>query len=215
MNLYWVTSKIGTEDWFVVAKSKINAERFFESAEGFEENDGKAKLICSISKELIEKFKLEIENYPPMELLKDLGGTIYSDLVPRIVNINGKVYKEGELTYYSSFKDLKNKTGVYIIRIQNSNTYKIGITKDLKSRISNFTTANPNTIKIEYFIETIHYKSLEKHFHRIFKNNRMSGEWFNFSHDEFQIVESNLAVLHKSNLFFVYDFKGLYKELYE
>lgn len=215
MKLYWVFSKTKTEDWFVIAKSKQKAERFFENAEGFDTYEGQAELICLIPKKIIVKFEVEEEKFPNLEILKELGGVIYSEDVPRIINFNGKVYVEGHLTYKTAYEEIENKTGVYIIRFQNTDNYKIGITKNLKTRISQFSTGNPDNIIIEYFIATEHYKSLEKHFHSIFKNNRMKGEWFKFTQKEFQELESNLVILAESDLFFVYDIKGLYEWLHK
>ena len=45
MNLYWVTTEDGVEDWFSVAKSKKLAEEYHESAEGFNPGEAKAKLV--------------------------------------------------------------------------------------------------------------------------------------------------------------------------
>lgn len=215
MKLYWVFSKTKTEDWFVIAKSKLQAERFFENAEGFDMYDGQAELICVVPKEIINKYDIYEENFANLEILKELGGVVYSEEVPRIVNINGKVYVEGHLTYEIAYDEIENKTGVYIIRFQNTDNYKIGITKNLKTRISQFSTGNPDNIIIEYFIATKHYKSLEKHFHSIFKKYRMKGEWFKFTQQEFEEVESNLVILSKSDLFFVYDIKGLFEWLHK
>lgn len=214
MKLFWLTSIIKTEDWFVVAETKRKAERFFEDAEGFGKYEGKAKNICNISNDLISKYEIEKEEYPRHELIKDLGGIFHSEDVPRIVNFNGNLYIEGHLTYISAFEQIGEKPGVYIVRFQNTETYKIGITKKLKKRISQLSTGSPHNIMIEYFIATEHYKSLEKHFHKIFKNHRVKGEWFRFNKEEFYELECHLSVLQKSDSFFVYNIKGLYQMLY-
>lgn len=210
MKLFWVSTKIGTENWFVIASNKMKAERYFENYEGFDTGDAKAAQIAEIPANILEKQNVSKEQHPRLELLIDLGGKVHSDKVPRIVNFNGKVYTEGHLTYFSIFQQSKNKCGVYIIRIQNTDHFKIGITNDLKKRMSNFATGNPQNLKIEYFVATKHYKSLEKHFHEIFKENRTKGEWFNFNETEFRDLESHLVVLHRSKEFFVHDLKGLY-----
>lgn len=58
MHLYWVTTPCGYENWFAIAKSKKLAEEFHEIAEEFNPNYATAKLVCSISKKIIAKYKL-------------------------------------------------------------------------------------------------------------------------------------------------------------
>ena len=215
MKLFWIFTKCKTEDWFVIAQTKYKAERFFENSEGFDTFYCKSKQICTIEKSIIEKYKIHEEGYAQLDIIKELGGIIYSSDVPRILNLNGLVYIEGHLAYKMAFEEIKSKSGVYIIKFQNTDKYKIGITKNLKSRISQFSTGNPDNIIIEYFIATKHYKSLEKHFHNIFKNNKMKGEWFKFTTKDLQELKSTLVVLAKSDLFFVYDIKGLFEWLNE
>lgn len=60
-------------------------------------------------------------------------------------------------------------------------SYKIGITKnDIKKRIKQLQTGNPNEITLHSFYKTKHYKLLEKWLHRKFntKKTEMHNEWF-------------------------------------
>ena len=146
--------------------------------------------------DLVKKYDLKDSNWPSHELIEELGGKIFSTSNPRKVNFSGKIYTEGNCVDAVFFREFGKKAGVYVIKVQNTIKYKIGITKNLKRRLKEFSTGNPENIKIVYFIETIHYQSLEKHLHEIFKEYRTSGEWFSLDDDTMEIVEANLALLN-------------------
>ncbi len=107
------------------------------------------------------------------------------------------------------FNEIGGEKGVYVIKMQNTEKYKIGKTIDLKRRLKQFSTGNPENIKITYFIATEHYKSLEKHLHEVFNDSRISGEWFSFNEERLQELESHLSLLQsdQSKAFKVYNLK--------
>jgi hypothetical protein len=211
MKLYWATTTDGYEDWFVVAKSKKEAAEFHEYAEGFDPEYANAKLICSIPKELIEKYKINEANWPSLELIGELGGKIISDANPRRVNFNGKIYKEGTFTESIFFDSIVSDAGVYVLNIQKTDKYKIGISQNIRKRIKQFETGNPENIKVVFYVETAHYKSLEKKLHEIFKNDRIGGEWFLFDEERLEELETNLIYLQSKapNDFKFYNVKAL------
>lgn len=210
MNLYWVTTPDGCENWFVFAKTKKLAEEFHENAEGYDLNDATAKKICKIPTVLYDKSDLLLEEsgWPSHELLKKLGGKFDSEDNPRLINFFGKVYIEGTFTEKMFFNDIKISSGVYVIKVQNSSKYKIGRTINIKKRIKQFSTGNPFNIKLLYFIETINYKKLEKNLHNILKQFRIKGEWFNFEDNDLVELESAIAqYTEKSNENKLYNIK--------
>ena len=180
MKLFWVTTPCHYEDWFAVAENKKQAEQFHEFAEGFNPGYAKAKFICDISKDLVRRYNLVESNWPNHKLLTELGGKIITEDNPRKVNFGGVIYREGTCTEGIFFDEFGSKSGVYVIRIQNTEKYKIGETKNLKRRIQQLSTGNPENIKIVYFIATKSYNSLEKHLHKNFSEFRIGGEWFKF-----------------------------------
>jgi len=211
MKLFWATTIDGYENWFVVAETEEKAAQFHEFSEGFNSGDAKAKYVCNIPKNLIERYEINEANWPSHQLLNELGGKIITEDNPRKVNFGGKIYTEGTFSEMMFIKDIDNVAGVYIIKNQNTKKYKIGITKNLKKRIKQFSTGNPENIKIVYFIKTKHYKSLEVHLHEIFKNYRIGGEWFNFSDEKLSEIENNFELLqHRApSDFKVYNIKNV------
>ena len=50
--------------------------------------------------------------------------------------------------------------------------YKVGIAKNVKSRLNSYQTSDPRRhYKLEYSIETPYFKEIENHIHDIFENN--------------------------------------------
>jgi hypothetical protein len=211
MNLYWITTPDGYENWFAFAKTKRQVEKFHENAEGFDNNYANAELVCRIPKELCDRYELTAEGagWPSNELLKELGGKFDTEDNPRIINFFGKVFIEGTFTEGIFFNEIKIKSGVYVIKVQNSKKYKIGITINIKKRLKPFSTGNPFNLKLLYFIETLHYKSLEKHLHNVFKEYRIKGEWFNFDDSDLQEIEYTLAhIANTSDEFILHNIKN-------
>lgn len=211
MKLFWVSMPGGYENWFVVVNSESEAVSFFEIEEGLNDGDATAKFICYISDAIKCEFKLKKADWPTHELLEALGLKITSECNPRKVYFNGKIYIEGTFSERMFFDDIRTATGVYFIKIQNTNKFKIGKTVNIINRIKQLSTANPENIKLVYFIKTDHYKSLEQHFHNLFKEDRIAGEWFVFDDAKLTEVEENIALLQykASSLFRVYNIKAV------
>jgi len=71
---------------------------------------------------------------------------------------------------------------------------KIGVTKDIESRIKTLQTGNPNLIQLEYIEERYKPHKAERYLHKEFHKNRVSGEWFH-GITVFQI-KSKLMMFH-------------------
>ena len=75
---------------------------------------------------------------------------------------------------------------VYFIEARSSknqyhNPIKIGMTKDLKSRLVLIQNGNPFHLSCLFYIEVSTKEKarvLEKKYHNLFKKHRMMGEWF-------------------------------------
>ena len=83
--------------------------------------------------------------------------------------------------------NLEIPTGwVYIIKSQGC--YKIGRTKNIKSRIKSYKTENPYQITILAQKEVVFPKSVEHILLNRFKQKNLHGEWFNLNTKELIIL---------------------------
>lgn len=92
MNLYWVETADGAEDWFVVAPSARRATRWHERAEGYDRGDAFATLVLRIPSALEAP-----EGWPSHELLLSCGARFRRAETPRVVEIDGRPFIEGYL----------------------------------------------------------------------------------------------------------------------
>lgn len=87
--------------------------------------------------------------------------------------------------HYDNLENIELR-GLYLIRNLDNNMLKIGVSNNLKSRINEirsgfkFCGIEPH-LKIECFIETIHYYKLENFLHKEFAENNHQNEWFNIT----------------------------------
>lgn len=113
MNLYWVTSKDHSEDWFVVSDSSANACVFFANYEGFdlETDEIEALFVCLVPEEvgldqtdhanqaLLEACGGIVKEFDDHDLLKTLSREFLDGLGAwtRVVLLNGVIYVEGNV----------------------------------------------------------------------------------------------------------------------
>lgn len=80
---------------------------------------------------------------------------------------------------------------LYIIRQEQTNLYKIGISNKVETRIKNLKTGNPNELKLivcfeadlsDFLGREISY--LEKFLHNCYANNKVKGEWFRLDYSD-------------------------------
>jgi hypothetical protein len=91
---------------------------------------------------------------------------------------------------------------VYFIRekdIQCPNV-KIGYSKDYSKRLKTLQTGHPKSLGIFGLIrcdteDTA--KKLEKHFHTIYKKNKLVGEWFRWHQDFDDLIKNNNSIISK------------------
>ena len=203
-HLYWVTTPQNEENWFVVASNKMKAESFHNDAEGFDDGYSSAKLICEIPTYLLKvHHNIDDEDWPTNELLKELDFNVIEEDFPRIVLFNGKLFYEGKGNL-KIIEDIAAKySGLYVINAVGTNRYKIGFTKDLKSRLRSFRTAMPTKVDLIFYVWTLDYLYLEKLLHNDFKDKRVRGEWFEFDNDDLSKLATTLHNLDKKHFHFI------------
>lgn len=203
-NLYWVTTPCNSENWFIVATSKKEAENFHDDGEGFDRGYSKAREICSIPNEILKIYHAKKDNYwPSLELLEILGFNIAEREFPRIVSYNFKVHYEGTgmikiIEYHTS-----KFPGLYVVNILKTDKYKVGFTKNLGARLIALRTATPFPIRLKFYIMTEFYKELEKELHRLLLPNLTRREWFSLNEVELNKLKVKLNELDKSKFHFV------------
>ena len=83
----------------------------------------------------------------------------------------------------------KNEEG-FIYLIKSNNMYKIGKTKNIKTRIQSIKTSTPFLLEIVHTQKYINYHKIEKHLHTEFKDKRVSGEWFNLTENDIEYIKN-------------------------
>lgn len=178
--LYWVTTPLKEEDWFIIARNAKDACEFHEGAEGFDSGYARAKEICKVEKEYLK----DKAYWAQLDMLKDLGFTVISEAPYRILKKDGKIYQEGSTVKLVVMENSYNKEGLYLIKIANSNLYKIGITKDFTQRLRNLQTGNPFVIEVYNFYPLTTHRKMETYLHNKYKEKKVGGEWFKLTQDD-------------------------------
>ena len=94
MSLFWITTDDHDEDWFIVAADHAGATRFHEDAEGYDEGDATAELVCEVP---VGAPDIET-GWPSDELLIACGATFLPNPTgPRIVRVAGRIFLEGDI----------------------------------------------------------------------------------------------------------------------
>jgi hypothetical protein len=77
---------------------------------------------------------------------------------------------------------------VYLLR--SGRHYKIGKTKDFKSRLDQIKLQLPLKIEVIHQIQTDDPDGIEKYWHRRFEDRRLNGEWFGLSAADVEVFIS-------------------------
>lgn len=102
---------------------------------------------------------------------------------------------------------------VYLIKDPSNQTYKIGVTKDLKKRLLNLQTGNSTELQLMFYYHTPYPFKLEKLLHNKFKQYQYNNEWYELPEADvmnFQLycMEINKIIISlKDNPFFNKQFK--------
>lgn len=96
--------------------------------------------------------------------------------------------KEVELAK-RNFEQSKERGFVYLMRSGNG-YYKIGISKNAKSRLYGLQRQFPIAIEIVHKIASNNYRNVEKYLHRKFSHKRAEYEWFKLEAEDIQWITS-------------------------
>lgn len=82
---------------------------------------------------------------------------------------------------------IKNMGFIYLIgEVDNSNTFKIGVTKkqNIEERKKELQTGNSNELYINQYFETKYPYKIEKMLHMHFYDKKLINEWFSLDNDD-------------------------------
>ena len=77
-----------------------------------------------------------------------------------------------------NFKLPHNRNYVYIIKAEHGNFYKIGRSQDPNSRLHDLQTSNYSKLELVAVFNCLDSNRLESEAHKLFKEKKMRGEWF-------------------------------------
>lgn len=96
---------------------------------------------------------------------------------------------------------------VYLIRLSENSTYKIGVTKNINKRIKQLQTGNAEEIYLVDKYQSDNAYKIEKALHNFFNYNNKLNEWFDLSiEDEIRFkelcikIDNNLKYLQKNKI---------------
>jgi len=85
--------------------------------------------------------------------------------------------------------DIVDKKGfIYVLRAENG-LYKIGYTKDVQKRMQTFPRL-PIKVELVYTMASENARKLETYILRYFRKQRINGEWFELSDEQFEELKS-------------------------
>lgn len=116
--LYWCETDDHDEDWFVIARNARDAESFHVDAEGYDEDDARAQLVCVLPATLQEGAK---RGWPSSEQIVACGGEFLPNVPQdglndlracvgsgsRVVKFGSHVFAEGDIVGNQSNRDGK------------------------------------------------------------------------------------------------------------
>lgn len=73
---------------------------------------------------------------------------------------------------------MNKKNFLYILTMENSDLFKVGVTNDIEKRLSNIQTGNPNKIRILFCDEMEDAYKIESRIKIKYKKYIKNGEWY-------------------------------------
>jgi len=81
---------------------------------------------------------------------------------------------------------------IYVVQIENFNYYKIGWSLHLFERLSKAQTFLPFEIKPIFGVKVKNVRKKEAQLHKLFKEKRIRGEWFQLSFEDLALIKHKL-----------------------
>jgi len=124
-----------------------------------------------------EEFELGIYSQSELCLKFSISKASMSENVKKWNNGKSNLSKKGSM--------------IYIIQMENTDIFKIGVADDPISRIRGIQVGNPYRLKlIDSFYKENAYE-VERKIHKRYKKHRMVGEWFELSSESIEKLRKN------------------------
>lgn len=88
-------------------------------------------------------------------------------------------------------------SSIYILNIEGSNYYKIGVSQNVKRRVSDISSAMPFKVVVLYNQKEDKAYDKEEYLHQLFAERYVKSEWFNLTDDDVYLLMSNLKPIEK------------------
>lgn len=89
----------------------------------------------------------------------------------------------------------KTKDGyVYIIKKNDENIVKIGMSKNYSERTKQISTKLPFEVETVKVFKTKDMYSLEKKLHDFYKEKRLNGEWFELNNEDLEYIKNGMGL---------------------
>ena len=177
MNLYWVTTQDHDEDYFVASSMKDQAAQYFADGLGIFAKEISASRIGNI------EVKGTDTRYVQLDELESLGFTVVHRSCPIVVRYKSRLFKFDLGMQIALVSEFHQANCVYMLQVCSSDRYKIGVTNNIRNRLKNIQTGNPDAIKIIALLECPKPTHIESSLHEEFACYRIHGEWFEMSSD--------------------------------
>ena len=89
---------------------------------------------------------------------------------------------------------MRDKSYVYLLKVSSDGIYKIGVSKDVKKRVKQLQTGNPEPIEIvKTFLSQYPFK-IESVLHRRYRLNHVYGECYYLDKKDIDNFEENCSI---------------------
>lgn len=135
-----------------------------------------------------------------MDIVREVVIEMGEDFDRNVEHIADLIIKFREEIIEKRFKSNKQsrnalrEASIYFLQDQFTKWIKIGMSRDLKSRIKSHRTANP-TVKLLFYFDGVEVD--EKIIHNYFSKKWMQGEWFELSNNDLNRLHEMLKENNK------------------
>jgi hypothetical protein len=91
-------------------------------------------------------------------------------------------------------KKINENDNLYIINVENTNLYKIGVSNDVKKRLIGIQTGNPFKCVIYKIYPSKYAYRAEAYLQNKFKNKNTNGEWFSLDYYDIMEIDTIMTI---------------------